>query len=92
MTSTSGADFEKTVNNLNLISGDQGRCVAAVLRGECRSITISAQHSLEYVFRQKVGLLASDHQDGDVDRIPILPEVHAIVLRIAKRVRDVRIA
>ena len=92
MTSASGADFEKAVNNLDLISGDQGWCVAAVLRDECRGITISAQHTLEYVFRQKVGLFASDHQYGDVNGVPILPEVHAIVPGITKRVRDVRIA
>src|SRR6476660_7256837 len=92
MTSASGADFEKAVNNLDLISGDQGWCVAAVLRGECRGIPISAQHTLEYFFRQKVGLFASDHQYGDVNGVPILPEVHAVVPGITKRVRDVRIA
>ena len=92
MTSASGAYFEKAVNNLDLISNDQGWCVAAVLRGECRGITISAQHSLEYVFRQKVGLFASDHEYGDVNGVPILPEVHAVVPGIAKGVRDFRIA
>ena len=46
---------------------------------------------LEYVLRQKVGFLASDHQDRNVDSVPVFPEVHAVVPGIAERVRNIRV-
>ena len=41
-TSASRADFQKAVNNFDLISSDQGWCMAAVLHGVCRGISVSA--------------------------------------------------
>ena len=66
--------------------------MAAILHDVRGRIAVSAQHSCEDVFRKKVGLFAPHHQDGNVDSVPIFPEVHAIVPRIAEGVRNIRIA
>jgi hypothetical protein len=90
--SASTAAFEKGPYNLDLVSGDQGRCMAAILHDVRTRIAVPAQHACEDIFRKKVGFFSPHHQDGNVDSIPIFPEVHAIVPRISERVRNVGIA
>ena len=92
MTSARGFSFEKRPNDLDLISRDQGWCMAAIFYVVRRRMTVSAQHACENVFRKKVGLLASDNQDGNVDSIPVFPEVHAVVPGIAERMCNFRVA
>ena len=65
--------------------------MAAILYDVRGCFAISAQHSCEDVFRKKVGLFASDHQNRNVDGIPVFPEVHAVVPGIAERVRYARV-
>ena len=65
--------------------------MAAILYDVRGCVTVPAQHSCEDVFRQKVRLFASDHQDRNVDGVPIFPEVYAVVPRVAERMRNVRI-
>src|ERR1035437_6968394 len=92
MTSASSSTFEKSLHDLNLISRNQGRCMAAISYHVRRRITVSAQHSCEDVFGKKVGLFPSHYQDGDVDSVPIFPQVHAVLPRISERVSNVRVA
>ena len=84
--------FEKGFNNLNLISRDQGRCMATIFYDVRRRVTVSTQHSCEDVFREKIRSLPLYHQDRNVDRVPIFPQVHAVVPGIAERVGNTRVA
>lgn len=66
--------------------------MAAILHDVRHRIAVSAQHTREDVFGKKIRFFSPNHQDGNVDSIPIFPEVHAIVPRISERVRDIGIA
>ena len=63
----------------------------AIFYGVRGCFAIPAQHSCEDVFRKKVGLFASDHQDRNVDSVPIFPEVYAVVPRIAEGLCNARV-
>ena len=85
-TSASGPTLEKCINNLDLIWCDQRRCMAAILHDVRSSVAISPQHVREDICRKKIRLFASDHQNRNINSIPVFPEVHAIVPGITERV------
>src|SRR5205807_8311781 len=82
----------KLLQDLNLVVSDQGRRMAAVRDSVDADIAIAPHHVLEEAFREQIRFLPTDHQNGDIDRVPVFPEIDAVVPWISKRMSDVRIA
>src|SRR3954467_4123940 len=66
--------------------------MAAIRNGVDADIAIAPRHVLEDGFGKQIRLLPAYHQNGDVDRVPVFPEVDAIVPRVLKSMGNARIA
>jgi hypothetical protein len=55
-------------------------------------IAIPAPHILENSFGKQIGLLPAQHQNWDVDGIPVFPKVDAVMPGVAKGMANVRVA
>ena len=66
--------------------------MTAILDGVDADVAIAAHHVLENGFGEQIGLLPADHQDGDVDGVPVFPEIDAVVPGVSKGMGNVRIA
>ena len=83
---------QKLRHDLDLVVSDQGRRMAAVRNGVDADIAIAPHHVLEDAFGKQIRLLPAYYQNGDVDRVPVFPEIDAVVPRVSKGMGDVRIA
>src|SRR2546423_14498637 len=66
--------------------------MAAILNCVDTYVAISSHHVLENGFREQIGLLPTYHQNGDANRVPVFPEVYAVMPRVSKRMGNIRIA
>src|SRR3954469_9411565 len=83
---------QKLRYDLDLFVSDQGRRMPAVRDGVNADIAIAPHHVLEDAFGKQIRLLPAYDQNGDIDRIPVFPEVDAVMPRVSKGLSDVRIA
>ena len=79
-------------DDLDLIVGDQGRRMTAVLNCVDPHVTIPAHHVPENGLGEQIRLLPANHQNGDVDRIPVFPAVDAVMPGVSKCMGNIRIA
>jgi hypothetical protein len=87
-----GVAIEEFGDNLDLIVGDQGWRMTTILNGVNPHVAIPAHHVLENGFGKQIGLLPTEHQNGDIDRIPVFPEIDTVMPRVSKGMGNVRVA
>ena len=81
---------QKLRDDLDLVVSDQGRRMAAVRDGVDADIAIPSHHVLENGLGKQIRLLPTYHQNGDVDCVPVFPEIDAVVPGVSKGMGDVR--
>src|SRR5207248_2482276 len=83
---------QKLRHDLYLVVSNQGRRMPAVRDGVDADITIAPHHVLEDAFGKQIRLLPAYYQNRDSDRVPVFPEIDAVVPGVSKGMSDVRIA
>src|SRR3954447_1353122 len=83
---------QKLRNDLDLVVSDQGRRMAAIRNGVDADIAIAPHHVPEDGFGKEIRLLPAYHKNGEVDRVPVFPEIDAVVPGVSKGMGDIRIA
>src|SRR4051794_20469646 len=83
---------QKLRHDLDLVVSDQGRRMAAIRNGVDADIAIAPHHVPEDGFGKQVRLLPAYHKNGEVDRVPVFPEIDAVVPGVSKGMGDIRIA
>src|SRR4051794_28905998 len=83
---------QELADDLDLIRRDQRWRMTAILNSVDAHVAIPTLHILENSFGEQIGLLSADHQDGNIDGIPVFPEVHAVMPGVSKGVGNIRIA